>query len=91
MPINLVKAQCMSGPNKSPPPLHMVGFTKPALSLQAASFSLVKDFVNMSDPFTQVCTFLSAVLLSQTHHESSDISYQYSWILNGTSNSWTDE
>ena len=44
-------------PNNSPPPLHMVGFSKPVLHLQASSFSLGKDFMNISDPFSLICTF----------------------------------
>ena len=47
----------MGGPNKSPPPPHVVGLTKSALYLQAFSFSLGKHLVNMFDPFLLVCIF----------------------------------
>ena len=53
----LVQPTQRGGPNKSPPPPHVVGSTKSALCLQASSFSLGKHLVNMSDPFSLVCIF----------------------------------
>ena len=41
---------------QTPPPPHVVGFTKSALYL-AISFSFDKDFVNLPDPFSLVSIF----------------------------------